>query len=378
MSARILDPRPWPTYDFGEGHVFAPDRQLPLFDLLETTSLLRSGDALASEALDFEGLRAVHRRDYLEHLRDLDQDPALRRSGVVHGLGSLDNPIRPGQYDACAAIAGAAVEAVRAIVNGRHRRIFHPAGGLHHAMPATASGFCLVNDLGLSIHEALSLGLERVAYIDFDVHHGDGVEAIFAEDPRVLTISFHEDPAVRWPHTGRIEDRGRGAGRGSVLNIPLAPGTTDRSLVECCESVSASALDAFRPQLLVTQHGCDPHLGDPLADLSVGTRAFLATAELARDLAEKHCDGRWLATGGGGYQPYTVLPLAWSIVWSVLSDRRLPDDVPPEWRARWENHAQGSTPMRFLEDEPTDPRRRRAAEINSKTVRELGTLSGLF
>ncbi|MBK8976372.1 MAG: acetoin utilization protein AcuC [Planctomycetes bacterium] len=379
-DCRIVDAPRLPTYDLGARHVFAPDRQLPLFDLLETAGLVTDAERLLPPPATDAELTTVHRSAYVELLKRLD-DPsdrdALRRA-PLYGMGTLDNPIRPGQHAAAAAAAGGSLALARAIQRGELRAGFNPAGGLHHAMPQAASGFCIYNDCALAIVAARQLGAERVVYIDFDVHHGDGVEFTFREDPSVLTISFHETPEVRWPNTGLVTDRGIGAGEGSAIDVPFASGTSDASWQRVVAAVLRPALARFRPDLIVTQHGADPHVTDPLADLSLTTASFEFAARLARELAEQHCGGRWLATGGGGYQPVTVLARAWSIVWCVLSGRPIPDALPAAWSARWRARAgTAAPPARFADDRYEDPRAARAAARNERMLDELRRVHGL-
>ncbi len=373
-STRLVDARRMPVYDLGPDHPFAPFRQEPLADLIEREGLARDDERFAPTPCTVDELCTVHDRAYVELLARLDDptDRAAARLAPIHGVGTADNPIRPGQHRAAAAAAGGTVACVDAVLRGEADAAFNPTGGLHHAMPAAASGFCLYNDLALGVLAARSHGLRRVAYIDFDVHHGDGVEWIFRDDPDVLTISYHETPERRWPFTGRAIDQGRGAGIGAAMNVPLAPGTTDESFQDAVERTLVPALERFQPELILTQHGCDPHVSDPLADLSLTTRAFAHNAALSRDLAEKLCSGRWVATGGGGYQPIHVLPRAWTIVWCTVSGRPVPERVDASWRDAWQARA-GAEPLAatYFDLPIEEPRAEAAARANANTVDEV-------
>lgn len=378
--ARLVDARPMPVYDLGPEHPFAPFRQEPLADLLVREELVHDEEWLVPEPCSEDELRTVHDAAYVDLLARL-ADPRDReavRLGPVYGLGTEDNPIRPGQHLAAAAAAGGTVACVDAVVRGDADAAFNPTGGLHHAMPSAASGFCLYNDLALGVLAARRHGLRRVVYVDFDVHHGDGVERIFRDDPDVLTVSYHESPDRRWPFTGRAGDLGRGAGTGSVMNVPLAPGTTDASWIDAVERTLVPALDRFQPELILTQHGCDPHFLDPLADLSLTTSAMAWAATRSRELADRLCGGRWVATGGGGYQPIRVLPRAWTMVWCAVSGRAVPEQVSTSWRAAWQARV-GATPLAAsYADEPFDePRAEAAAAANRATVDEVLRLHGL-
>ncbi|HLQ36809.1 MAG TPA: acetoin utilization protein AcuC, partial [Planctomycetota bacterium] len=246
-----------------------------------------------------------------------------------------------------------------------------PAGGLHHAMPHGAAGFCLYNDLVLGLRAARGRGIARALYVDFDVHHGDGVEYAFVADPSVLTISFHETPEVRFPFTGFASDQGEGAGLGYAINVPLHPGTDDASFGECVERVLVPAMRAFAPEFVLSQHGCDPHRDDPLATIECTTSSFDAAARLLRRLADEICGGRWVATGGGGYQPYSVIPRAWSMVWAAMTGRPLPPQIPAEWLRRWEARAGARLPRAWFDAPSPQPHHARAAAINRRTVQLL-------
>lgn len=373
-DCRIVDATTLPVYDLGQDHPFARDRQRPLFDLLRLSGLLHADDVLATRPLTADELAAVHDRAYIELLRATsagEAGPELLRQAPLFGLGTADNPLARGQHEAAAAAAGATVACVDAVLEGGCRAAFNPAGGLHHAMPHGAAGFCLYNDLALGIRHARARGCERVLYVDFDVHHGDGVEFVFRQDPSVLTISFHETPEVRFPFTGFVEDQGEGAGRGYALNVPLQPGTDDGSWIECVERVLLRAGERFRPDLILSQHGCDIHREDPLATLDCTTRSALRAAELTKQLAGQVCGGRWVATGGGGYQPYRVIPRAWAMVWAVMTGRALPHHLPVQWLEHWERQSGGVLPTQWFDAAEEHPRHLRAAEHNRQTVDRL-------
>ena len=378
-GARIVDAPKLPVYDLGDGHPFAPDRQRPLFDFLESHDLVRDDERLVPPPATPAELETIHARDYVDVLATLDlpDDPrhaAARAAALRYGIGSADNPRRPGQHAAAAAAVGGSLALTRAVLAGEIPCGFNPAGGLHHAMPRAASGFCFYNDCAIAIAEARRLGVERVVYVDFDVHHGDGVEHAFRDDPTVLTVSFHQSPDTLWPGTGHAEDTGAGAARGSIVNVPFAPGTTDASWQATVRAVLDAAFTRFRPGFVVTQHGCDPHVSDPLADLSLSIDSFRFAARLSADLAARHCDGRWLATGGGGYRPVAVIPRAWAAVWATQTGRELPDELDPAWRARWSKR--GPTPERFDDPPVAEPRAATAAAANERTLARLSDLHG--
>lgn len=376
-EARLVDAPALPPYDLGPGHPFRRDRQLPLFDLLRRHRLYGDEELLRAPAADDDVLCLAHERRYIEFVRSVSEDHPSREAllgAPEFGLGTADNPIEPGQHEGARAIAGATRACVQEVMSGRARRAFNPAGGLHHAMPAAASGFCVYNDLVVGIREALALGAERVLYVDFDVHHGDGVERAFYSDPRVTTLSFHEDPNVRWPCTGHVEDLGAGEARGTAVNVPLASGTDDASWLQAVHAILPPLARRFQPSLIVSQHGCDPHRDDPLAALELTVAPMVAAARLSRELSEQLCEGRWVATGGGGYQPVRVLPRVWAQVWCVVADRALPEAIDPAWIAAWQHAAAQPLPRTWDDPPRPSPHAERAARTNLATIAQLRAL----
>lgn len=202
-------------------------------------------------------------------------------------------------------------------------------------MPGAASGFCIYNDASLAIARLLELGAERVAYVDVDVHHGDGVQAAFWEDPRVLTVSLHEHPRTLFPQTGWPEETGAsGAGEGGAVNVALPAGTGDAGWLRAFHAVVPELLADFRPQVLVTQHGADTHFEDPLAHLAVSLDAQRAVQEACHELAHAHAEGRWLALGGGGYAVVDVVPRSWTHLVGIAAHAPVDPEsvIPASWR----------------------------------------------
>jgi acetoin utilization protein AcuC len=227
---------------------------------------------------------------------------------------------------------------MEAILRGDVTHAFHPGGGLHHAMPSRASGFCIYNDPALAIARARRDGL-RVLYVDLDVHHGDGVEAIHRDDPGVLTFSIHESGRYLFPGTGAVVEAAAGPAAGTVVNVPLEPLTGERVWLSTVETLLPELASAFRPDIVVSQHGCDTHAWDPLAHLNVTTTAMGGAARVVDAVAHGWAGGRWLSTGGGGYGVYRVVPRAWSHIWLAAAHREVPDGLPEGWRARWSGEA---------------------------------------
>ena len=320
------------AYNLGD-HPLDPVRmELTVALARELRVLDRAGvRVVAPTVADDTALARVHRPDYLDAVRAAPHDPFF--SG--YGLGTPDNPIFEGMHEASALVAGATLAAAEAVWRGEARRAVNVAGGLHHAMPSRAAGFCVYNDPAVAIARLLDLGAERVGYVDVDVHHGDGVQQIFYDDPRVLTVSLHETPLALFPGTGFSDETGGPGAEGSSVNLPLPPGTGDAGWLRAFHATVPSILRAFRPQILVTQCGADSHRLDPLADLRLTVDGQRASYLALRALADELCDGRWVATGGGGYALVEVVPRAWTHLLAVATGEPVDPATltPPAWRS---------------------------------------------
>ncbi|MEU1309827.1 acetoin utilization protein AcuC [Streptomyces cinnamoneus] len=319
-------------YDFGPGHPMDPVRLALTMRLVEAYGLDRVARTVSAPPAGESTLRLVHRPDYIAAVRAASADPGSADGS--YGLGTADDPAFAGMHDAAALIAGQSVAAAEAVWSGAALHAVNFAGGLHHAMPGGASGFCVYNDAALAIARLLELGAVRVAYVDVDVHHGDGVQAAFWDDPRVLTISLHEHPRTLFPQTGWPEETGGEGAEGSAVNVALPAGTGDAGWLRAFHAVVPDLLAAFRPQVLVTQHGADTHFEDPLAHLAVSVDAQRLVAEACHALAHEHAEGRWLALGGGGYAVTDVVPRSWTHLVGIAAGRPVDpaSAVPEEWR----------------------------------------------
>jgi len=337
------------SYDFGPSHPLTPRRFGPAIDLLASVG---AEPGLAPEPAPEGDLALCHAREYIAEVRRFSEDP-LGPPAAGIGWGG-DNPAFAGMHDAAAMVAGGSLRAIEAILRGDVEHAFHPGGGLHHAMRERASGFCIYNDPALAIARARRDGL-RVLYVDLDVHHGDGVEALFRDDPGVLTISFHEDGRYLFPGSGAAGDVGRGNAAGTIVNVPFEPHAGDAAWLPAVRSIVPPLAAAFGPDLVVSQHGADSHAWDPLAHLRVTTTAMGAAARILDAIAHRHARGRWLSTGGGGYDAYRVVPRSWSLVWLAGAHRDAPGLTPAPWRDRWAQEAarHGQTPLpESFTDEP--------------------------
>ena len=280
---------------------------------------------------EVEHLTLVHDPAYLDAVRRAPADPL----GVGHGLGTADNPVFDGMYDAAALITGGSLLAAQRVHAGTAQHAVNISGGLHHAMRDAASGFCVFNDAAVAIAWLLTQGYERIAYLDLDVHHGDGVQAAFWHDPRVLTVSLHQTPLTLFPGTGYPEETGDPErASGSAVNLALPNGTDDSGWLRAFTAVVPSVVRAFAPQILVTQCGCDAHHEDPLADLALTVDGQRASYRAVHELAHEVCDGRWIALGGGGYGLVRCVPRAWThLIAEASGDPLRPEtEVPAGWR----------------------------------------------
>ncbi|MFF9560201.1 acetoin utilization protein AcuC [Streptomyces albus] len=339
-------------YDFGPGHPMDPVRLALTKRLIEALGVERSPElsVVAARPAGESTLRLVHRPDYIDAVRQASSDPASAEQRF--GLGTTDDPAFAGMHEVSALIAGQSVGGAEAVWQGKALHAVNFAGGLHHAMPQAASGFCVYNDAALAIARLLELGAERVAYVDLDVHHGDGVQAAFWDDPRVLTVSVHEHPGTLFPGTGWPEECGGPGAEGSAVNVALPPGTADTGWLRAVHAVVPQLLEAFDPQVLVSQHGADTHIEDPLAHLAVSVDAQRVAAEAVHGWAHTWAEGRWLALGGGGYAVVDVVPRAWTHLVAIAAGVPVPreTEVPAEWRQEVYARTQGGgAPQRMTD-----------------------------
>ncbi|MBX5449590.1 GNAT family N-acetyltransferase [Thermogemmatispora sp.] len=348
-------------YDFGANHPLQADRMRALLDLLETCQLWRQGDPwlhLPIRPASLDELRLIHTDDYLAAVQRLgavasqlvtlpsQQRRELEQQAFRYGFGDGDTPIMPEMHEVSAMIAGGTLIALCAVLGlpeggqfsspaERPVHVFHPGGGLHHAWANRASGFCVYNDAAVAIAHVLRASEAKVLYIDFDAHHGDGVQRAFYDEPRVLTLSLHETGRYLFPGTGDVLELGNGLGRGYSVNVPLEPFTQDDSYIEVIENLLPPLALSFAPDVIISNHGCDTHAWDPLTHLALSMRALRAQVRLVHELAHRYCSGRWVAVGGGGYDPYRVVPRAWALVWAEMAGLPLPTHLPASWIERW-------------------------------------------
>ncbi|MCJ7709676.1 MAG: acetoin utilization protein AcuC, partial [Chloroflexi bacterium] len=320
------------AYDFGPHHPLTPLRFGPGIDLLRAVG---AEPGLAPSPAADADLLGVHLPAYVEAVRAFSADPTRP---PAMGVGLSDNPAFAGMHEASAAVAGGSMAAMDSILRGDTDHALHPGGGLHHAMASKAWGFCVYNDVALAVVRARAEGL-RVLYVDLDVHHGDGVQAAFLRDPGTLTLSIHESGRYLFPQTGFIDELGEGSAAGTSVNVPLEPYTGAAAWLTAVRALVPTLAAVFGPDVVVSQHGADSHVWDPLAHLRVTTTAMSEAARLVDAVAHRWAAGRWLATGGGGYDAYRVVPRAWALTWLAGAHREPAEETPVAWRERWESAA---------------------------------------
>lgn len=335
------------TYTFGENHPFSPVRVDMTLDLIG--ALGHSVESLRPEPATTEDLLTAHADAYVRCVEEMSAGTNVP-GAPTYGLGTQDTPAFPGMDEAARWLVGGTLLGARLIAEGRAKRVLQLGGGLHHAGRSSASGFCIYNDLAVAINALTRRGL-RSAYIDIDVHHGNGVQEILYEDPGVMTISLHESGQYLFPGSGEVRELGAGAGRGLKLNVPLQPFTAGESYREVFEEVIPPALRYFRPDVLVVQAGADAHFDDPLADLMLTTDDYELLFRRILEWSELFASGRVLLTLGGGYS-FGAAPRIWALLYLLLHDLPVVSDVPESWREKWQSALGETLPQSFHDPKP--------------------------
>ena len=369
VTTALVHSHEWARFDYGSEHPLRMERLALTWRLMEAYGLTRLPDARLAVP-DLAGEDAIaryHTQEYLDVLKasDSGQAPAI---ACRYGLGPGDNPVFPGIWEAARLSAGGSLLGARLIADGQVTHAFHFAGGLHHAMRDRASGFCYVNDAVLAILFLRSRGL-RVAYVDIDAHHGDGVQHAFYDDPNVLTISTHERGDRLFPGTGFVEETGEGEGVGYSVNLPLDVLTTSGIYLPAFEAVVPPLVTKFRPDVVVAQLGIDSHRTDPLTHLALDVQGFGRAFARILTLAP-----RVLALGGGGYDLENVAR-AWTLAWALINDVELSAELPPIFldQASWFRFRSLS-----LWDPPAPPDKERCLHAREYVERQVDAIRRLI
>ncbi|MHB8792858.1 MAG: acetoin utilization protein AcuC [Thermoleophilia bacterium] len=349
-------------YDFSPWHPMKPVRLQLTAELIKAYGLPDLPDRrmriVEPRLATDQELALIHDPAYIDKVRELSHPDVDKDYAPGWGLGTGDNPVFPGMHDASATIAGGALVGAGMIMEGELDHVLHEGGGLHHAQHARASGFCIYNDVALAAAWLRKKYDARVLYLDFDAHHGDGVQEAFYDDSAVLTVSFHESGMYLFPGTGFTNETGAGEGRGYAVNLPLAPGTTDDIFLEAYDALVPELARMFQPDIIITQNGCDGHWSDPLTHMGLSLAGYATLGHRLHELVHEVAGGRWLGSGGGGYQAYTIVPRAWTRLMAEMADTELPEPLPESWRELCGRYAESEVPLTLTGDEPpvADPK----------------------
>ncbi|MFX1273462.1 MAG: acetoin utilization protein AcuC [Promethearchaeota archaeon] len=322
-------------YNFGDTHPLRPLRLELTFSLFKELGLLNNSllEIIKPRYCTRDELARVHSPEYIDVIRKLSSNP--RDNSVISysfGLGPGDNPVFEGMYEASALICGASLMAAEKVWSDDVFKVtFNPAGGLHHAQKSRASGFCIFNDIAVAIAHLKTLKKDiKIAYIDIDCHHGDGVQWLFYDDPNVLTISYHEDGKHLFPGTGSINEIGEGKGKGFSINFPLKRYFNDKLFIDLLRKTAPKILETYKPDILLTQLGVDTNHRDPLTQLGLSVSIYRDIAQSLKTSAREYCQNKWLAFGGGGYL-MSVVPRAWSLFLAKMLEVEIENKLPEIW-----------------------------------------------
>ncbi len=323
MPPLLITSDVYQRFNYGPTHPLQVNRLKLTVELMEAYGLLggKRTRTLETRRASEEEVLAFHTWDYLQVLKEANAG-RFQGDWDGYGLGPGDNPVFPGVLDWGLFCAGGALQAAEWVASGRGPVAFHIAGGMHHAHKSSASGFCYINDPVLAVMHLLSRGL-RVAYIDIDAHHGDGVQEAFYSTNRVLTLSFHQNGRTLFPSTGFVSEMGTGTGTGYSINVPFFPWTDDQIFIWTFDQIVPPLIQAFGPDVIVTQLGVDTFYNDPLANLSLTSKGFCHAVRFFKGM-----NIPWVALGGGGYHPVNVAR-AWTLAWSIMRDQELGQESLP-------------------------------------------------
>lgn len=364
-------------YRFHESHPFNQQRLLLTHQLLFQIQALSSSDFIKPKKLDEQTLLAVHTSEYVSLVKALSSSSPSTEAishAEQYGLGLGDTPFFRGMHEATLTTVAGSVTAADLVMSGERKHTLHLAGGLHHAFRNKAAGFCVYNDASVAIAHIHEKYGARVLYIDTDVHHGDGVQETFYTDHHVCTFSIHETGKYLFPGTGYAGDRGHGDGFGYSFNLPMEPYTEDESWLDCFQAAIHKVAAFFKPDVIVSQHGCDAHYYDPLSHQHCSMNIYLEMPRIIQNLADIWCNGKWVALGGGGYDIWRVVPRAWSLLWLTMNNHPLVEHLrvdpttrlPEQWIADVQVDSAEVLPSTWMDDTATWEAVPRQQEINEK------------
>jgi acetoin utilization protein AcuC len=297
-------------YSFGADHPFGPARYSAFMDQFRKLGLDQHCRIAPPRMAQRPEIERFHTVDYV--------DRVIQASATGNGyLDAGDTPAFPGVYEAAARVVGTVLRAASDLINAETQCAFVPIAGLHHARRDAAAGFCVFNDCGVLVETLRQqYGVRRIAYVDIDAHHGDGVYYAFEKDPDLAIADIHEDGRYLYPGTGSVKETGKGAARGTKLNVPMPPWANDQAFYGAWEHVEAF-IDKARPEFIIVQCGADSLAGDPITHMAYSSEAHYHAVTRLCGLADRHCQGRLLALGGGGYNLKNLAD-AWCAVLSAM------------------------------------------------------------
>lgn len=358
------------NYHFHENHPFNQQRVLLAKELLEESDALASNDMVMPRSATEEEIALFHDVRYIDAVKNSSKESLDNL--VKFGLGTEDTPVFPNMHEASMQVVGATLTAVESVLLDGFDRAVNFGGGLHHGYKNKASGFCVYNDAAIAINYIRKVFGLKVLYIDTDAHHGDGVQWAFYEDPNVCTFSIHETGRYLFPGTGNVTERGIKAGHGFSFNLPIDAFTQDDSFIDVYSIALQEIADYFQPDIIVTQNGADAHFYDPLSHLCGSMEIYEAIPKVALEIANRYCNGKWIALGGGGYDIWRVVPRAWAQLWHVMKyGDTAKGPLPLNWVQKWQVEAPVTIPTTWKDDKGIIPEIPRKAEITEKNYHTL-------
>lgn len=359
-------------YKFSDTHPFNHKRLTLTMDLLKNSNALDDAAIIPARVATDEELLLAHEAKYIEIVKKAGHGELLENQGEPYGIGTEDTPIFENMHEASAQLVGGTLTAVDAVMTGMAEHALNLGGGLHHGFQGRASGFCIYNDSTVAIKYLQEKYGARVLYVDTDAHHGDGVQWSFYDDPNVCTLSIHETGRYLFPGTGNITERGSGTGYGTSFNFPIDAFTEDESFLTIYEQAMREVFEFFKPDVVLTQNGADAHFFDPLTHLYGTMNIYQEIPKLAHKLAHEYCDGKWIAVGGGGYDIWRVVPRAWSLIWTEMTDQPMPTgSLPQAWLDRWQPESPVPLIPTWEDPSPLYEAIPRKAEIEEKNAMML-------
>jgi len=368
MCRVIYSPK-YNLYNLGESHPFSPKRIEMLIELLEEWNLFT--EPIHPNPISAKDLTQIHNEQYIDAVEKASAGFSVENVDKF-GLGNADNPIFLGMAEGARYQVGGTVLGAKLLMENKADKVLQLGGGFHHAHNNFAAGFCIYNDLSLAITEMVNFGW-HVAYLDIDVHHGDGVQEMFYSNENVMTISIHESGEFLFPGKGWIHELGQGSGRALKLNIPLEPFSEGSSYLGFLDKVVNPALSWFKPNALVIQAGADAHFSDPLADNMLTTHDYEGIFRKIIEIADKTCNGKILFTLGGGYSS-TATPRIWALLYLIMNNLDIPEFLPENWRNKWQKILGKPIPKTLHDSLPAFEPIARSSEIskiNSDVMRRL-------